>query len=173
VVETGGDRHAPKVAIAIVDIDGVVADVRHRVHYVEGRPKNWKKFFAAAVKDEPHAEGLAVVEKLAEDHEVIFLTGRPEHLRDDTTAWLQRHRLGHHRLLMRADGDRCPSARFKLREVQRLARYRDVAIVIDDDATVIATMRDAGFATMLADWEARDAREEASLFEAQEVEGRT
>jgi hypothetical protein len=143
------------------------------VHYVEGRPKQWKKFFAAAVKDEPHAEGLAVVAKLAEEHEIIFLTGRPEDLRDDTTAWLERHGLGHHRLLMRADGDRGPSARFKLREVQRLARHRHVVVVIDDDPTVIATMRDAGFATMLADWEQREAREQASLFEAQEVEGRT
>jgi hypothetical protein len=159
--------------VAIVDIDGVVADVRHRVHYVEQRPKNWKKFFAAAVHDEPHAEGLAVVEKLTEDHEIIFLTGRPEHLRDDTTEWLGRHGLDGHRLLMRPEGDRGPSARFKLREVQRLARHRHVAMVIDDDATVIATMRDAGFVTLLADWETRDAREQASLFEAQEIEGRT
>ena len=159
--------------VAIVDIDGVVADVRHRVHYVEQRPKNWKKFFAAAVHDEPHAEGLAVVAKLAEEHEIIFLTGRPEHLRNDTTAWLARHGLDSHRLLMRADGDRGPSARFKLREVQRLARHRHVVVVIDDDDTVIATMRDAGFVTLLADWETRDAREQASLFEAQEIEGRT
>jgi uncharacterized HAD superfamily protein len=159
--------------VAIVDIDGVVADVRHRVHYVERRPKNWKKFFAEAVHDEAHPEGLAVVDKLTEDHEVIFLTGRPEHLRDDTTAWLTRHGLAQHRLLMRADRDRGPSARFKLREVQRLARHRHVAIVIDDDPSVIATMRDAGFPTLLADWETRDAREQASLFEAQEVDGRT
>ena len=159
--------------LAIVDIDGVVADVRHRVHLVEQRPKNWKRFFAEAVHDEPHAEGLAVVTKLAEEHEIIFLTGRPEHLRDDTTAWLARHGLDAHRLLMRPEGDRGPSARFKVREVDRLARHRDIAIVIDDDDAVIAAMRAAGYATLHADWETRDVAAQASLFEAQEVDGRT
>jgi hypothetical protein len=171
VVEPGGDRHTKKVAI--VDIDGVVADVRHRVHFVERTPKNWKRFFAAAVHDEPHAEGLAVVDKLAEEHEVVFLTGRPEHLRDDTTAWLTAHGLGAHRLIMRADGDRGSSARFKLREVNRMARHRTISIVIDDDAAVIATMRDAGYPTLHADWEERNAQEQASLFAAQEIDGRT
>jgi hypothetical protein len=159
--------------LAIVDIDGVLADVRHRVHYVERRPKDWKRFFAAAVDDEPHAEGLAVVAKLAEDHEIVFLTGRPEHLRADTTAWLARHDLDGHRLLMRPEGDRGPSARFKLREAQRLARHRKIDVVIDDDDSVIATMKAAGFATLHADWETRDAQEQASLFEAQQVDGRT
>ena len=159
--------------LAIVDIDGVIADVRHRVHYVEQRPKDWKRFFDAAVNDEPHPEGLAVVERLAENHEVVFLTGRPEHLRDDTTAWLRRHGLHEHRLYMRPPGDRGPSARFKVRTLRALARRRPVAVVVDDDPFVIEAMRDAGYATWHADWEVRDAREEASLIEAQEVEGRT
>jgi uncharacterized HAD superfamily protein len=159
--------------VAIVDIDGVLADVRHRVHYVEQRPKDWKRFFAAAVHDEPHPEGLAVVERLAQDHDIIFLTGRPEHLRDDTVAWLRRHGLDHYRLLMRPEGNRGPSARFKVREATRLARDHKIDIVIDDDASVIAAMKDAGFATLHADWETRDAQEQASLYEAQEVEGRT
>ena len=35
--------------LAIVDLDGVVADVRHRLHHLEGRRKDWGRFFAAAV----------------------------------------------------------------------------------------------------------------------------
>jgi hypothetical protein len=151
----------------------VVADVRHRVHYVEQRPKDWKRFFAAAANDEPHAEGLAVVERLATDHEVVFLTGRPAHLRDDTAAWLTKHGLGGHRLVMRPAGDRGPSARFKVRALRQLAGRRAVTVVVDDDPLVIAAMREAGYTTWHADWEQRDAREEAALNEAQEVDGRT
>lgn len=164
---------ADDLPIAIVDIDGVVADVRHRVHFVEDRPKDWKRFFAAAVKDSPHPEGIAVVERLLEDHEVIYLTGRPEHLRNDTEAWLSRHGIGGPRLLMRRANDRRPSARFKLEAVQDLARKRRIAVVIDDDDTVIAAMRAAGYPTLLADWEQRDRTTKAALEEAQEVEGRT
>lgn len=163
----------PAKPLAIVDIDGVIADVRHRVHFVERAPKNWKRFFAAAMHDEPHPEGLAVVDTLARDHEVVFLTGRPENLRADTVAWLERQGLGAHRLLMRPVGNRGPSARFKLHEVQRLARARSVAIVVDDDDLVIEAMRAAGYPTMHADWEVRDATEQAALRNAQETEGRT
>jgi hypothetical protein len=159
--------------IAFVDLDGVVADVRHRVHHVEKRPKDWKRFFAEAVSDLPHAEGLAVVERLLEDHEVVFLTGRPEHLRADTEDWLTQHGIGGHRLLMRRANDRRPSAQFKVQEAQRMARTRRIAIVIDDDTSVIAAMQAAGFPTLAADWEKRDTSTEAALNEAQEVEGRT
>ena len=159
--------------LAIVDIDGVLADVRHRVHFVEQRPKDWRRFFAAAVHDDPHPEGLAVVAKLAEDHEVVLLTGRPEHLRADTLAWLEQHGLQAHRLFMRPEGNRGPSARFKVQELRRIAGRRRVAIVVDDDALVIEAMRAAGYTTLHADWETRDAAEQAALIEAQDVEGRT
>ena len=164
---------ADERTLAIIDIDGVVADVRHRVHYVEQRPKNWDAFFAAAIDDEAHDEGLAVVETLAATCEVIFLTGRPEHLRDDTQGWLDGHGLGGHRLVMRPEGDRGPSARFKVRRLQQLARKRTVAMVVDDDDKVIAAMKEAGFPTLHADWEVRDAAAQTALFKAQEVEGRT
>jgi phosphoglycolate phosphatase-like HAD superfamily hydrolase len=159
--------------LAIVDIDGVIADVRHRVHFVEQRPKDWKRFFAAAIDDEPHVEGLAVVERLVQDHEVVFLTGRPEHLRDDTMAWLRKHGLDGHRLVMRGEGDRGPSARVKVRLLRRLAGRRRVGIVVDDDADVIAEMQRAGYTTLHATWENRTADEQQSLHEAQEVDGRT
>jgi len=80
--------------LAIIDLDGVVADVRHRLRYLERRPKNWAAFFAAARHDAVHPEGVAVVDTLASDHEVVFLTGRPHHLHDDTVRWLDEHGLG-------------------------------------------------------------------------------
>jgi predicted secreted acid phosphatase len=159
--------------LAVVDIDGVVADVRHRVHYVEQRPKDWKRFFAAAVHDDAHPEGLAVIDTLAREHEVVFLTGRPEHLRDDTVAWLKRHGLDKYRLYMRPEGQRGPSARFKVDELRRIAKHRRVAVVVDDDELVIEAMRDAGYVTMHADWEQRTAAQQATIVDAQELDGRT
>lgn len=31
--------------LAVFDIDGVLADVRHRLPHVQGRPKDWDAFF--------------------------------------------------------------------------------------------------------------------------------
>ena len=66
---------------AVIDLDGVVADVRHRLVHLRGRRKDWDAFFAAIPSDEPLAEGLAVASRLSGDHEVVYLTGRPERTR--------------------------------------------------------------------------------------------
>lgn len=159
--------------LAIVDIDGVLADVRHRLHHIERRPKHWDAFFAAAVDDEVHAEGVAVVERLALDHEIVFLTGRPQHLEADTKMWLEEHGLGGHRLVMRPAGHRGPAAQLKVRLLGELARGRSVAVVVDDDPLVIDAMQEAGYDTLLADWEPRRRSGERALRDAQDVEGRT
>lgn len=159
--------------LAIVDLDGVVADVRARLHYVERQPKDWDGFFAAAVHDPPHDEGLAVVRRLAQDHEVVFLTGRPAHLRDDTRRWLERHGLDGHRLVMRPEGNRGPAAQLKVSLLRDLAQGREVAVVVDDDEAVVAAMQAAGYPTLHATWEARSPGDDRSLRTAQEVEGRT
>jgi hypothetical protein len=159
--------------LAIVDIDGVVADVRHRLHHVERQPKDWKAFFAAAPRDPVHTEGVLFVEKLARDHEVVFLTGRPENLRRDTAGWLQENGMGAHRLVMRPHGDHRPARQMKVHLLRDLARERQVAVVVDDDLLVVESMRKAGYPVLHADWEARTAEDEQALRSAQEDEGRS
>ena len=162
-----------KRSLAIIDIDGVVADVRHRLVHVQRRPKDWDAFFAAAERDPPHDQGLDLVRRLATEHEVIFLTGRPVRCRRDTLAWLERHGLGGHQVVMRPAGIRRPAAEVKVELLRKLAEGRSVAVVVDDDESVIAAMRAAGYPTLHADWEQRSASAEAALFDAQEVEGRS
>jgi phosphoglycolate phosphatase-like HAD superfamily hydrolase len=159
--------------LAIIDIDGVVADVRHRLVHVERRPKDWDAFFAAASDDPPHPEGLALVERLAADHEIVFLTGRPVRHRRATQRWLAAHGLGGHRLVMRPGGVRRPAAQVKVELLAELAGDRRVAIVVDDDVAVVEAMRAAGHPTLHAEWESLDQEEHRALFDAQEVEGRS
>jgi hypothetical protein len=154
--------------LAVVDIDGVVADVRHRLHHVESRPKDWPAFFASAAADPPLAEGVARVKELRAGHEVVYLTGRPEHLRGVTEEWLERHGIGG-RVLMRRYRDFRPARVSKAEELRRLARGRTVAVVIDDDPEVCAALRAAGWPVEQAEWVPHG----KTLREAQEREGRT
>lgn len=158
--------------IAIVDIDGVVADVRHRLSHIEGRRKDWNAFFAAAADDAPHPEGIAIVQTLAAEHEIVYLTGRPESLRTVTETWLEANGLGG-RLMMRGASDRRPAAQMKLEVVQRLGRGRTIGMVVDDDTAVLAAMRYAGYLTFRADWERRTVEAADAIAEAQEGDGRT
>ncbi|MDX6255035.1 MAG: hypothetical protein QOJ11_1369 [Frankiales bacterium] len=154
--------------IAVLDIDGVLADVRHRLHHLEQRPKSWPGFFAAAGSDQLLAEGAAVAHRLAQAHEVVYLTGRPEHCRHDTQRWLSSHGLPEGVLLMRRENDRRPARQAKLAHLRSLSRRGTVAILVDDDPEVIDAATAAGLPAMLADWVPR-AR---VLARAQEQEGR-
>jgi phosphoglycolate phosphatase-like HAD superfamily hydrolase len=162
----GDDAARP---LAVFDVDGVLADVRHRLRHVERRPKNWEAFFAAAVDDPPLADGVALAVESAQACEVVYVTGRPERCRADTLDWFARHGLPPGRLAMRAAGDRRPARVAKPQLLRSLARGRVVALVVDDDAQVCDAYEQAGWRVLRATWMTAP----AALAEAQEVEGRT
>jgi hypothetical protein len=155
--------------LAVVDIDGVVADVRHRLRHVREQPKDWAAFFAAAPQDPVLEQGLETVRRLAEVFEVVYLSGRPEHCRGETEGWLRRHGLPPGRVLLRPAGDRRPARLLKVDVLDRLALDRAVAVLVDDDPLVLDAARSAGYDVLPADWMPA----EESLREAQEVEGET
>lgn len=155
--------------LAVIDIDGVVADVRHRLSFLERRPKDWDAFFAAAQHDLPLETGVRRVTELSAGHDVVWLTGRPERLRKITIGWLARHGLPTGPLHMRGNRDRRPARVFKLGYVRRLAADRPVAVVLDDDPAVVAALRAEGLPAELAAWVPR----EEELDVAQEQQGRT
>jgi hypothetical protein len=155
--------------LAVFDIDGVLADVRHRLHHVERRPKDWDAFFAAAVDDPPLEQGVALARASAEDCEVVYVTGRPERCRADTLAWFARHGLPAGELSMRGSRDRRPARLAKPGLLRRLAAGRPVAVVVDDDLQVCQAYEAAGYPVMRADWMGSA----PALEVAQEDEGRT
>lgn len=155
--------------LAVIDLDGVLADVRHRLRFVETRPKDWGAFFAAAPDDPVLEEGRRVVEALAEVHDLVYLSGRPEYCRDDTLAWLARHDLPDALVLMRPRGDHRPARELKVTKLRELAREREVAVLVDDDVLVCDAARAAGFDVLPATWMGAA----PTLHEAQEIDGQT
>ena len=147
----------------------MVADVRHRLHHLDSRPKNWSAFFAGAVADTPLPEGIDLARELATSHDIVWLTGRPERLRRVTTQWLHRQALPVQPLHMRRTGDYRPARQTKLTIVQALAAERTVAVVVDDDPAVVTALEAAGIAVRMADW----VPYREALHEGQEREGRT
>ncbi len=160
---------APAVSYVVFDIDGVLADVSHRLHHLAAKPKNWPAFFADAAADPPLGEGVSLAQALAGEHRLVYLTGRPARLRDVTEAWLVQHGLPRGPVMMRRSGDYRPARTTKLEVVRQLAAEHPVHVVIDDDPAVIQALHDAGFAAMHATWAPR----EAVLHQAQESDGRT
>jgi phosphoglycolate phosphatase-like HAD superfamily hydrolase len=155
------------VTVAVFDIDGVVADVRHRLHLIEGRRRDWVRFHQSAVDDPALVEGITLVKDLGAHHEIAWLSGRPEWLRSVTGDWLAKHGLPDAEIHLRGNSDRRPARLFKLAVLRRLSA-RSIAAFVDDDTEVVQAAIAAGYPAILADWVPRA----SSLREAQDWLGR-
>ncbi len=117
--------------LIICDIDGVLADCSHRLHYLE--EKNYDKFYSAdeILNDKVIEQGEKFVRHLIAARDVTtvrndtcLLTGRPERTREYTKAWFA---LKHiypspecYPMYMRTDGDYRPSDVVKVEQLDKL-----------------------------------------------------
>jgi phosphoglycolate phosphatase-like HAD superfamily hydrolase len=169
-VDDGPAGSSPSPRTAVIDIDGVVADVSHRLHHLRSRPPRWEAFFTEAAADPPLSVGVDLVRGFSASGLVVtYLTGRPERIRAITEFWLRQYDLPTGRLLMRPDADRRPAARLKVDLLRSLARQLTIHVVVDDDERVIEALRGVGVPVLLADWAPRS----RELGAAQERQGRT
>jgi hypothetical protein len=93
--------------VYICDIDGTVADLTHRLHYVKKSPKDWDGFFDACAWDKPilHIRELLHGLKLP----IMYVSGRPSRLKTLTAQWLRDYKFPFYEWLpfhMRSEGDR-------------------------------------------------------------------
>ncbi len=165
----GAATVTPVRPLAVFDIDGVLAEVSHRVHFLERERPDWHGFFRAARRDLVHPEGRTLVTEAAKDCEIAYLTGRPEWCRADTLSWLAAHDFPPGTLVMRRDGDHRPARKAKPPLLRALARERVVAVVVDDDLEVCDAYEAAGWTVLRATWASRS----TALERAQEEDGRT
>jgi hypothetical protein len=92
--------------IYLVDIDGTLADISHRLHFIQDTPADWNVFFMAAADDKPIFEVITVIRGLQHaGQKILMVTGRSEISRTLTIDWLHRFRVPFDALLMRKEGD--------------------------------------------------------------------
>lgn len=154
------------------DIDGVLADVRHRLHFLQRRPKDWKGFFNAAPDDPVLEPGRVAALEAARSTTIIYVTGRPHRCRRDTVNWLAQHGLPAGDLHMRPNYDRRPARFYKGEVIAKIAAGHELVTVIDDDDRVVDHLRELGLPVLHATWMQGDEQLDL-LEEAQETEGRT
>ena len=136
--------------VVVFDLDGTLSDTTGRLHLLE---PDLPAFDDAAAGDPPHHALCRLVRSLWEHPgcEPVFVSARPERLRDDTLEWLARHcgvgpatRERPVRLELRATDDSRPDPVIKTEAFARLgAAGFPPALAIDDNPSVIATLRAA------------------------------
>lgn len=133
----------------IFDIDGTLANIDHRLHYVRTEPKNWKAFELGYVFDEPNKPVIDAINALHEaGFNIVIMSGRmaTKQGKTDTVAWLNEYNIPRHALYMREDQDFRPDDEVKQDLLDQM--YRDgfgkVVGVFDDRKRVVDMWRKNG-----------------------------
>lgn len=136
----------------MVDLDGTLANLNHRLHYVRGEgKKDWGSFFRECGKDGLY-ECVAGIVRLEHSSgtEIVYCSGRDEEqCRNLTHDWLQGHGFIAPTLVMR------PKLNYKADNITKIMLYKyeiepfyDVKYVLDDRNQVVEAWRKIGLVCM-------------------------
>lgn len=133
--------------ILICDIDGVIADLKHRLHHIEEKPANWDGFFEDCDGDAPMVPVIEFLRVVRQTFEIAYITGRPKRVRDKTTAWFRKNDVPWQEgmfLLMRNDGDHRQDHIVKWELFNEWIDPKRVYAVLEDRDQVVAMWREKG-----------------------------
>ena len=129
-----------KPLVSIFDIDGTISNPRHRLHFIEGKKKDWDSFYKACEGDAAIYPVIHILKALhRHGHEIWFFTGRRDNIRTETIRWLDRFDIPYHHLIMRPDSDRTEDYKLKrqwLDQYFKDDKHRIVAVYEDRSRNV-------------------------------------
>lgn len=140
----------------IFDLDGTLALIEHRLHFIQQKPKDWRAFFAAVGDDKPNLPVISTFQALRKSGaEVWIWSGRSDECKAETVAWLQRHDCwfpfefsmpAPERFRMRKAGDHRDDVEVKREWLSEIEppEWNRLTAVFDDRARVVQMWRDAG-----------------------------
>ena len=134
--------------ICIFDLDGTLSNGDHRLHLVPKKDmhltETWMEFNSACVNDSPIQNTLDVMEAMHKaGMYVIILTGRSDHVINETYNWLEKHGAQYHSLVMRKNWDNRKDTTIK-EEFLRFLGLEKILACWDDSTNVIRHFRSLG-----------------------------
>lgn len=134
--------------VAIVDLDGVLADALHRQHFLHLAEPDWAGFYAAVDDDGVLAAGMRLLDTLRESLPIVILTGRTDEVARTTLNWLDRHRIRWDMLICRPPDDDDASTHavdYKRVEVHRMLEAGlDPVLAVDDNRKIVEMYEEFG-----------------------------
>lgn len=140
------EENKSKDLAVIIDLDGTLCNIDHRLHHVRGEgKKNWKAFFDELSKDEPNGWCAAIVEQMS-CFTIVFASGRPDDYEEATRFWLKEHGFPTTHLYMRCRGDHRQDyvAKEIILDFEILSRFKPL-FFLDDRKQVVDLWRSRGF----------------------------
>lgn len=135
----------------VFDIDGVLAYCSHRLKYIQGKDKDYDKFYSdeEIMKDKIIEAGRKIVDMLynlytMEDFyrptefygKIILLTGRSEICKEATRIWVSKNifeDLSLYSIIMRPKNDYRPAHEVKKDLIEKHIGFENILFAFDDD----------------------------------------
>lgn len=132
--------------LALIDIDGVLANDEHRVEFALKRL--YYEYFKPErmAADSPLQGGRDLIARLRADGvQIQYMTGRREDRRAVTTNWLVQHGFPVEPLHMRGRYESMPLANFKQSRIKTMidSEIYDSIVLYDDDPEVIRVVQES------------------------------
>lgn len=145
---------ANKNKAIIVDLDGTLCDVDHRVEFVKKFPIDWKGFNERLSADKLNHWCFELIEAMrARHYEIFFVTGRGEDYRKLTEEWLNRHGIHYSGLYMRPSNDMREDTEIKEELFKKYLKDKyQILFVVDDRLSVVRRWRELGLVCLQCDW---------------------
>jgi hypothetical protein len=134
------------------DVDGTLASMEYRRHFVTGGNRDWDSFFGQMNMDAPVPEVRALLQSVNPKMTRLIMSARPDNYRYHTEWWLAEHGMEEGRdydhLMMRRAGDNRQDPIVKgemLDKIQR--RGGRLRHMVDDRPQVVDMWRSRGVPT--------------------------
>ena len=138
----------------VFDLDGTIADIEHRVHFIQNGKKDWDSFLGA-VKDDTPKEWVIDIMRLLPIERVLIFSGRNEVAMNDTVEWLEKYNVPYSEMRMRWHHN------FERDELLKPLMAKDywerIRFIADDRQRVVDMWREKGFNVLQVEkWEEFD-----------------
>jgi FMN phosphatase YigB (HAD superfamily) len=132
----------------IFDIDGTLANIDHRLHFIQKEPKDWDGFHSLCIADEPveHICELARWYRFNQ-YQIILCTCRPIKNHNVTCKWLREHEIPFDDLYMRPDNDFRSDTFIKEEMIKYMHNNGDIDVkcIYEDRDRVVQMYRRLGY----------------------------
>ena len=128
--------------VVVVDIDWTIANIDHRLHYMETKPKDHNSFYAEVKNDSPINDVISLANTLSSEYTIIYVSGRRNQTYRDTKERMGKHWVLYDFILMRNWRDHRPDTEVKREIYDRCLKDLNVVMVMDDRPCVQAVWRD-------------------------------
>lgn len=129
----------------VFDIDGVLADNRHRFKHIEQAPKNWDLYYDLMGADPVIQTNADLLSAMAMTESIFLCTGRPNKYRQRTKQWFEAADLWEriYRLFMRPDDCFLPNPDLKRQMAEKIIKeYGPIEAVFEDDPRSVAVWKE-------------------------------